>query len=71
VHPPLPDPLDGEIIILQSELLELSDQLGVRPAANNAIGENMLKNAEEPAKHKTWLKGQITRAKTSLEGRLA
>jgi hypothetical protein len=60
-----------ETIALQEELLTLSDELGVRQAANNSIKQNAEKNREDYAKHKTWLKGQITRAKTSLEGRLA
>lgn len=58
---------DEETIRLQSELLDLSRELGVGTAANNAIRENLEKNDGDVEKHKTWLRSQITRARNKQD----
>src|SRR6266545_6124336 len=46
---------------LTGRLLAAADRIGVRDTADTAIARNKTKNADEPRKHVTWLKGQVTR----------
>lgn len=60
---------EEEVGKLTNDLYELADQLGALDATIEAVTRNRDEHAEMPTRHLTYLRGQITRARNSLEAK--